>query len=185
MLWHLTLRITRSVGAEAQRGDLNPGKAQVLPSLCGLPSVIPSAPLVGDAGREAAGTAESQGREGCLDRIRPPATKALPPPRLGLCSSRWLGLSNKEINQHPKKKKKKMAWLPSTCPSCPKPACQQLGHSAWTCSSPSTRPTLPQNVSLPHRALRARLGPPSNSWKHQVHPHSLPSQLLCKDSARP
>lgn len=106
MLWHLTLRITRSVGAEAQRGDLNPGKAQVLPSLCGLPSVIPSAPLVGDAGREAAGTAESQGREGCLDRIRPPATKALPPPRLGLCSSRWLGLSNKEINQHPKKKKK-------------------------------------------------------------------------------
>ena len=91
MLWHLTLRITHSVEAEAQRGDLNPGKAQVLPSLCRLPSVIPSAPLVGDAGREAAGTADSHGREGCLDGIRPPATKALPPPHLGLCSSRWPG----------------------------------------------------------------------------------------------
>ena len=126
MLWHLTLRITRSVGAEAQRGDLNPGKAQVLPSLCGLPSVIPSAPLVGDAGREAAGTAESQGREGCLDRIRPPATKALPPPRLGLCSSRWLGLSNKEINQHPKKKKKRWLGFPVHAP----PAQNQL-VSSW------------------------------------------------------
>lgn len=64
VLWHLTLRITHSVEAEAQRGDLNPGKAQALPSLHGLPSVIPSAPLVGYPGREAAGAADGRGRGG-------------------------------------------------------------------------------------------------------------------------
>ena len=114
--------------------------------------------------RERSISAESRGREGCLDRIRPPSTKALPPPHLGFCSSRWLGFP---VHSPPAQNQLVSSW----------------GTQPW--SSPSTRPTLPQNVSLPHRALRARLGPPSNSWKHQVHPHSLPSQLLCKDSARP
>ena len=58
VLWHMTLRVTHSVGAEAQRGGLNPGKAPVLPSLC----VIPSAPLVGDAGREASLPRVREGR---------------------------------------------------------------------------------------------------------------------------